>query len=137
MLSACSHLVVTSPDVPRITSFVRSFFGLVPHYENELFVDFVLPGGFRLAFFAPVGTAAKYFSNDGERHFASIGVTTADIDGMYRRSQEPPFQKMGVRVSGPPKDHPWGERSFLLIDPDGNRWEVTHSPTPDGMLSLR
>jgi uncharacterized glyoxalase superfamily protein PhnB len=32
---------------------------------------------------------------------------------------------------------PWGERSFLLTDPDGNRWEITQSPSADGMLVNR
>jgi len=40
-------------------------------------------------------------------------------------------------TAGEPKEHPWGEKSFLLIDPDGNRWEITESPTPDGILLNR
>ena len=36
--------------------------------------------------------------------------------------------------AGAPKEHPWGEKSFLLIDPDGNKWEITESPTESGML---
>ena len=39
--------------------------------------------------------------------------------------------------AGAPKEHPWGEKSFLLIDPDGNRWEITESPTKDGILLNR
>jgi uncharacterized glyoxalase superfamily protein PhnB len=42
-----------------------------------------------------------------------------------------------ITISGPPKDHPWGERSFLLTDPDGNRWEITQSPSDNGMLTER
>jgi uncharacterized glyoxalase superfamily protein PhnB len=56
-----------------------------------------------------------------------------DVDDLYQKvlSQD---QDYHLQTSGPPKDHPWGERSFLLIDPDGNRWEVTQSPTDKGML---
>jgi catechol 2,3-dioxygenase-like lactoylglutathione lyase family enzyme len=137
MLAAVSHLVLTSADVPRITDFVKDYFGVAPHFANDQFSDFVLPGGFRIAFFLPVGVTKENFGSEGERHFASIGVTTPDIDALYARSLEPRFQVQGVRASGPPKEHPWGERSFLLRDPDGNRWEITHSPSPSGMLVPR
>lgn len=30
--------------------------------------------------------------------------------------------------------HPWGEKSFLLTDTDGNRWEIVQTPASDGML---
>ncbi len=120
-----------------MTCFVQTFFGLKPHYANEQFVDFVFPNGFRIAFFLPVGKAAQWFSNEGTRHFTAFGVTTPDVDAAYARSLLPEFQQLGVTNGGPPKDHPWGERSFLLVDPDGNRWEVTQSPSESGMLVNR
>jgi catechol 2,3-dioxygenase-like lactoylglutathione lyase family enzyme len=137
MLAAVSHLVLTSNDVPRITHFMQVFFQVEPHFANDQFADFVLPGGFRIAFFVPTGATTKHFSSDGERHFGSIGVTTKAIDALYQRSLEPLFVGQGVTVSGPPKEHPWGEKSFLLRDPDGNRWEITESPSPSGMLVNR
>jgi uncharacterized glyoxalase superfamily protein PhnB len=42
--------------------------------------------------------------------------------------------EVAVDLSGPPKEHPWGEKSFLLTDPDGNRWEIAQTPSADGML---
>jgi catechol 2,3-dioxygenase-like lactoylglutathione lyase family enzyme len=137
VIAACSHFVLVSDDVDRICAFVRDFFEIQPHYANSQFADFVLPSGFRIAFFTPVGAAAKYFSTSGTRHFASIGVTTPDIDKLYAKTQDPSFQALGIQVSGPPKDHPWGEKSFLLLDPDGNRWEIAQSPSANGMLVPR
>ena len=40
----------------------------------------------------------------------------------------------GIQLSGPPKEHPWGDKSFLVTDPDGNRWEIAQAPSDDGML---
>jgi catechol 2,3-dioxygenase-like lactoylglutathione lyase family enzyme len=137
MLLACSHLVVATEDVPRIAAFFADFFGCRAHFENAMFADFVLPSRFRIAFFKPVGASAKYFNAVSPRGTASFGVTAADIDALYRRSQEPAFRDRGVQTGGPPKSHPWGERSFLLIDPDGNRWEITESPSTDGLLVNR
>jgi uncharacterized glyoxalase superfamily protein PhnB len=133
MLLACSHLVLASSDVPRITRYFSEAFGVAPHFANDMFAEFVLPSAFRIAFFTPTGPTARTFSTSAERGTASLGVTVADVDAVYARVAN--LESSGV--SGPPKDHPWGERSFLLTDPDGNRWEITQTPGADGMLQNR
>lgn len=129
MLLNGSHLVIATNDVLKISRFFEDFFELKPHFSNSEFCEFVLPSKFRLAFFKPVGKATKYFTAEGERGTASFGVTVNDTQAAYEKAIA-----MNADVSGPPKDHPWGEKSFLLIDPDGNRWEITQSPTVDGKL---
>jgi uncharacterized glyoxalase superfamily protein PhnB len=64
------------------------------------------------------------------------GVTVTDVDALWRKL-EPMLEASGARASGPPKEHPWGEKSFLLVDPDGNRWEIAQSPTASGVLVNR
>jgi predicted enzyme related to lactoylglutathione lyase len=130
MLLACSHLVLASADVPRITQFFSEAFAIPPHFANDLFAEFVLSSGFRVAFFKPVGASAATFSASAERTASAIGITVDDVDAAHAAV----IRLASSQVSGPPKDHPWGERSFLLTDPDGNRWEVTQSPGDDGML---
>ena len=135
VLLACSHVTLASGDVPRITRFFSQAFGVPPVFENDMLSEFVLPSKFRVAFFKPVGASAQNFRAAAERDGSALGLTVADVDVAYRSIEalrEVPFQ-----VSGPPKDHPWGERSFLLTDPDGNRWEIAQSPSPDGMLTDR
>lgn len=133
MLLACSHLVLASDDVPNITSFFSRAFSTPAHFANDMFAEFVLPSAFRIAFFTPVGPTAKTFTTSTERRTSSIGITVTDVDAVY--ASVTALDR--CMVSGPPKDHPWGERSFLLTDPDGNRWEVTQTPGPDGMLRNR
>jgi uncharacterized glyoxalase superfamily protein PhnB len=130
---ACSHLVLASDDVPRIAAFFREAFGVAAHFENELFADFVLPSRFRVAFFKPVGASARRFRAGADRGACAFGVTVADVDGVHARVAALAAAHP-IEVSGLPRDHPWGERSFLLTDPDGNRWEVTQAPSADGML---
>lgn len=132
-MRACSHLVIASTNVPRIAACFRELFGIEPHYENELFVDFVLPSRFRVAFFEPVGTAARQFRAEADRDALAIGVTVTDVDVVHARALTL-AERFPLTLSGPPKDHPWGERSFLLTDPDGNRWEIAQAPADDGML---
>lgn len=138
MLLACSHVLLASDDVPGITRFFERAFDLTPRFENEMFSEFVLPSKFRLAFFKPVGASARTFRADASREGSALGLTVSDVDAFFRKVTalgDPYMSK--VVVSGPPKEHPWGEKSFLLTDPDGNRWEITQTPAPDGMLVER
>lgn len=133
MLLACSHLVLSSSDVARMTKTFREAFGIEPYFANDMFAEFVLPSAFRIAFFKPVGPTAKTFTTTDDRRTVSLGITVDDVDAVYAVVSGLEL----CSVSGPPKDHPWGERSFLLTDPDGNRWEVTQSPSANGMLTNR
>lgn len=135
MLRACSHVVLVSTDVPRITRFFAAAFGVAPAFENEMFSEFVLPSKFRVAFFKPVGASAKTFDADASRRGSALGLTVADVDAAYHAICA--LGEPSIELSGPPKEHPWGEKSFLLTDPDGNRWEVAQSPSADGMLENR
>ena len=135
-LLAVSHLVLATDDVPRITRFFEAACGAEPHFETDMFSEFVLPSRFRVAFFKPVGASAKSFHAAADRRGSAFGVTVDDVDAAYERivALEDDFP---LTLSGPPKEHPWGEKSFLLTDPDGNRWEITRAPSPDGMLRNR
>ena len=98
-----------------------------------MFSEFVLSSKVRIAFFTPRGPSAQSFDGSAARNAGAVGLTVADVDAVYARLD----QLRGTfthRVSGPPKEHPWGEKSFLLTDPDGNRWEITQSPSADGLL---
>jgi uncharacterized glyoxalase superfamily protein PhnB len=130
---ACSHLLIATDDVPGMTGFISRLFELAPHFENDMFSEFVLPSKFRLAFFKPVGASAKSFQAAAERGGCAFGITVADVERIYGKLSAMPAG-LGLRLSGPPKEHPWGEKSFLLTDMDGNRWEITQTPSPDGML---
>lgn len=133
MIRAASHLVLATADVPAITKFFVDVFGLTPAFENDMFSEFVLPSKFRIAFFQPVGPSAQSFDASAARNAGAVGLTVADVDAVYARLD----QLRGTfthHLSGPPREHPWGEKSFLMTDPDGNRWEITQSPSADGLL---
>ncbi|MBM4317955.1 MAG: VOC family protein [Deltaproteobacteria bacterium] len=129
MIQACSHWVVTAENVDGQKNFFEGLFGVAPYFYNSEFCEFVLPNKFRIAFFKPTGKASQFFSLPKERSQVAFGVTARDVEATYQKAL-----KMNLQVSGPPKDHPWGEKSFLVIDPEGNRWEITQSPSSDGML---
>lgn len=129
MIQACSHLVITAENVETLSEMFEQLFEQPPHFKNKEFCEFVLSSKFRIAFFKPVGKTAQYFSLPNDRSQVSFGVTVLDVEKTYQKALG-----LNLKVSGPPKDHPWGEKSFLIVDIEGNRWEVTQSPSNDGML---
>jgi uncharacterized glyoxalase superfamily protein PhnB len=133
MLLACAHLILATDDVPRMVKVFSGAFQASPQFENEMFAEFVLPSRFRIAFFKPVGASASTFNAGADRSGVAIGITVSDVDACHRHALGL-AETFGLTLSGPPKEHPWGEKSFLLTDPDGNRWEVTQAPSADGML---
>src|SRR5262245_43903573 len=116
-IRAASHLILATADVPQLTRFFVEAFGMEPVFENDMFSEFVLPSKFRLAFFKPVGASAQSFDAAASREGSAVGLTVADVDEAFARIQAL-GDRFTHRVSGPPKDHPWGEKSFLLTDPD-------------------
>ena len=48
-----------------------------------------------------------------------VEATSPDVDALYQE-----LHKAGVPTDGPPSDKAWGDRSFHVIDPDGNEIEV-------------
>lgn len=133
MLLASSHLVIATSNVERITKFFAELFELSPHFANREFAEFVLPSRFRIAFFVPVGKSKESFDTGVSRGALAIGLTVTDVDNFYQKV----MSRQDCQTAGEPKNHPWGEKSFLLTDPDGNRWEITQSPEKDGMLVTR
>lgn len=129
MIQACSHLVISAESVENMKTFFSTLFSVAPHFSNSEFCEFVLPSRFRIAFFKPMGKAAQFFSLPKERSQVSYGVTVKNVEHTYQKALE-----MKLNLSGPPKDHPWGEKSFLVIDVENNRWEITQSPSEDGLL---
>jgi catechol 2,3-dioxygenase-like lactoylglutathione lyase family enzyme len=136
MILACSHLVVATSDVTRMCRFFSRAFGVAPAFENEMFAEFVLPSAFRIAFFKPVGASSQFFGTPGDRSGCSFGVTVSDVDAVHL-TLDGLKDDIGIQLSGPPREHPWGEKSFLMVDPDGNRWEIAQTPSPGGMLTER
>ena len=104
-----------------------------PHFQNNGFSEFILPSGFRFAFFLPTGKSGQHFSSESDRSQCSYGLTVKDVDEAYIKAIALK-EVFDSNDAGSPKEHPWGEKSFLLIDPDGNKWEITESPTHSGML---
>ena len=47
-----------------------------------------------------------------------IELVTDDLDGLYAD-----LRRRGIDPKGPPRKRSWGERTFIVADPDGNQIE--------------
>lgn len=79
------------------------WFVLLQLGESEL--GFMKPG---LPFQAPCFRSAF----QGQGMWVSVDVD--DVDAAYRR-----IQALGVPIEVEPRDEPWGDRHFVVVDPNG------------------
>jgi predicted enzyme related to lactoylglutathione lyase len=90
-------------DVGRAVAFYESVFGMQKTFENGDPVSFV------------VLTREHVASSHNVMHLIVDGA-----DELYRRCQA----AAGARIVGALRDAPWGMRTFVVADPDGNCIDV-------------
>lgn len=104
--------------VPRVTvenlrASVRFFvdrLGFDVVFESEGFVSLRHPhGDLQVGFMRPLPDEAPFGG-----HGLTYGLEVDDVDAEYRR-----IRHEGVDTDGPPRDNPWGDRSFTVLDPNG------------------
>lgn len=94
------------PDVERSLDFYQRIPGaLLEHHR---------PGEFALV---RLGAARLGLLNIGASGF-HLEISTSDVDQLHAQLSE-----SGLEPLSPPQDRPWGERTFDVLDPDGNRLE--------------
>jgi catechol 2,3-dioxygenase-like lactoylglutathione lyase family enzyme len=102
-------------DVERSLAFYEQFPGVQ--------LIFHMPNRFALLRF---GTGRLGLLNDTKRPF-HVELESADLDATYQK-----FQELGIPTEGPPTARSWGDRDFLVLDPDGNLVELgQHRARPD------
>jgi catechol 2,3-dioxygenase-like lactoylglutathione lyase family enzyme len=56
-----------------------------------------------------------------------VEIEADDLEGMHAE-----LRAAGIEPESPPQDRPWGERDFMVVDPDGYRLEFSLPPRRDG-----
>jgi len=107
---------LVTADLDRLVSFYESLTGVEPTRPAPVFAEFRL-GGASLAisdeslirqFNAGAAVAASNRS-------AMIEFQVDDVDVLHEQAKS-----LDADIVMPPSDMPWGNRSMLLRDPDGN-----------------
>jgi predicted enzyme related to lactoylglutathione lyase len=103
-------------DLERVVQFYEQVTGVAATRHTPVFAELVLPS-FTLAIGHTQTT--QLFGEDSARpadnHSVIIEFKVDDVDGEYERLQ--PTVSAWVQ---PPTTMPWGNRSILFRDPDGN-----------------
>lgn len=105
--------------------FYMKHFGFRLVYESDWYVELLAAGSepFGVSFTLPQREAGEFFN-----HGLILSFEVDDVDAEYRR-----LKASGLDIIQELVDKPWGERSFLVDDPNGVHLYIykTIPPTPE------
>ncbi len=110
--------------------FYTTHLGFRTVQENDAYVHLQHPTGCQLALLRheTAGDVPELVSATDGRGFW-LGLKVDDADEMYAR-----LAAAGVPVVSPPENKPWGERHFVVRDPNGVTIYVAHPLRVEAML---
>lgn len=122
----CKRLVplIAVDDLGASVRFFVERFGFEIVFLSDGLVSLRHPDGdLQLGFVRPLDDEVAY----GGRGL-TYGLEVDDVDHEYRR-----LTHAGVDTDGPPRDNPWGDRSFTVVDPNGIALHIHHpiEPSPE------
>lgn len=122
----CKRLVplVTVHDLRASVEFFVDRLGFEIVFLSEGLVTLRHPmSDLQLGFVHPLSDERPY---RGEG--LAYGLEVDDVDAEFDR-----LRHAGVDTDGPPRDNPWGDRSFTVIDPNGISLHIHHpiEPAPE------
>lgn len=130
------HAAIWTHRLESLKDFYIRYFGAVPNdkYTSDkefkgLFESYFLTfdTGARLELMklpaVPRGDNADGFESTGLSHIAFSVETPADLDSLYNK-----LKADGVKIVGEPRMTGDGYYEACVLDPDGNRVEITVTP---------
>lgn len=130
------HVAIWTHQLEELKHFYVTFFGGVANQKYVSDKDFKgtfesyflsFDGGTRLELMKltdmPQGDNADGFESTGLTHIAFSVDTPADLDRIYAR-----LKKGGAPIVGEPRMTGDGYYEACVLDPDGNRVEITVTP---------
>lgn len=109
-------LGIITPDVAASREFYCTHFGFQVVYESDWYIHLRhAQSGMELGFLRPNHPSqAEVFRKPFNGEGIWINLEVEDVDAEYTR-----LSNAGLSVVLTPKDEPWGERHFALLDPHG------------------
>lgn len=122
----CKRLVplLAVPDLRASVDFFVTWLGFEIVFLSEGLVSLQHPrSGLAVGFQRPLADERPF-----RGHGLAYGIEVDDVDAEYER-----IATSGVDTDGPPRDNPWGNRSFTLVDPNGIALHIhqTIEPAPE------
>lgn len=103
-------------DIQRLVSFYHHVTGVEAHWATPDFAEIVTPAGtLAIGSTRTVALFAAGSARPADNHTAIIEFLVPDVDADYRRLRDTVEDFVNE-----PTTMPWGNRSLLFRDPDGN-----------------
>jgi catechol 2,3-dioxygenase-like lactoylglutathione lyase family enzyme len=94
-------------------AFYTQYFGFEPIYEGDWFL-LLKKGSYELGFLKPEMPGQHRLFQPAYREGAWLALEVEDVDAEYER-----LRQTGMELLTSPKTEDWGERHFVLQDPNG------------------
>lgn len=105
---------VVTANIRESKDFYVRLFGCEVVFESDWFVLLQL-GGAELGFMSPnLEFQAPVFRPAFQGKGVWIAIDVDDVDTEYQR-----IQTMGIPIEAAIREEPWGDRHFVVVDPNG------------------
>lgn len=107
---------VVTDDVQGMVDFYEKVTGVTARWGNELFAEIVTSGAtLAVAHSRTMALFGADAARAADNHSVIVEFRVDDVDRRYDA-----LRALDVEVVLPPTTQPWGNRSTLFRDPDGN-----------------
>ncbi len=105
---------IITEKIKESKDFYVRLFGCEVVYESDWFV-LVQLGGAELGFMLPnIETQAPLFRSPFQGSGVWVAIDVDDVDAEYQR-----IQAIGIPIETAIRDEAWGDRHFVVVDPNG------------------
>ncbi|MDR3588315.1 MAG: VOC family protein [Negativicutes bacterium] len=103
---------ITSSNLQESKDFYIRHFGYRLVFESDWYVELIVPGlpSSGISFTLPQREVGEFFNGKG----LILSYEVDDVDAEYDRLKD-----AGLEIYQNLQDKPWGERSFVINDPNG------------------
>ena len=126
MLTRRMDLTISTNKLEQSRDFYRDTLGFTLVFENDSYIEMLAQGSTTMgvSFVSPELSGGEKFTGEG----IILSFEVADVDAEFAR-----LKAAGVRILEELRDKAWGERSFVINDPNGVHVYIYKSipPTPE------
>ena len=126
MLTRRMDLTICTNKLEQSKEFYRDYLGFQLVFENDSYIEMLAEGSTTMgvSFVTPELSGGEKFTSEG----IILSFEVADVDAEFAR-----LKAAGVRILEELRDKPWGERSFVINDPNGVHVYIYKAipPTPE------
>ena len=126
MLTRRMDLTISTNKLEQSRDFYRDILGFALVFENDNYIEMLAEGSTTMgvSFITPELSGGEKFTGEG----IILSFEVADVDAEFAR-----LKAAGVRILEEIRDKAWGERSFVINDPNGVHVYIYKSipPTPE------